>query len=397
MIKKMISYVYRLFFNFLSSHLSIKKNTILFESFNGKLPSDNPYYIYLDLVEKHPDWRIYWGIKKNFKLDAEKNFPEINFISRFSIRWLLVATQTNFWIFNSRMPHWLKKNKETIYIQTWHGTPLKKLGLDIDTILMPGTDTETYKKNFIYESDRWNYLIAPNQYSKRIFQRAFHFKNSFLDIGYPRNDILVNAKNDVEYIEKIKKKIVGDSQGKIILYAPTWRDDYYVSKGNYKFFMPFDLEKVIEALDEEDILILRPHYLVGESIDIQKYEKNVRISLDDNINDLYLISDVLITDYSSVMFDFAILRKPIIFYAYDLMHYKEQLRGFYFDYFKELPGPICKTSNEFYEALNDIKNIGEFNKRYETKYASFYNRFCQWEKGNASTQVTDLVERIGRS
>jgi len=390
MIKKLLSRIYRIFFNVTASICPVKKKTVLFESFNGKLPSDNPYYIYLELKKQQSDWDLVWGIKGSLYDKAKKEYPNFKFIKRFSLKWLLFTPRAQFWVFNARMPHWLKKNNETTYIQTWHGTPLKKLGLDIESVAMPGTDSATYKKNFIFETSRWDYLIAPNEYSHKIFEQAFNFTNNFLDIGYPRNDILVQKKYDEEYKNSLKEKIIGKIGGRVILYAPTWRDDYFVSKGNYKFFMPFDLSRIVQILDDEDTLIIRPHYLVGDSIEIGGFEKNVKICLDEDINDLYLISDMMITDYSSVMFDYAILERPMLFYPYDIKHYQEKLRGFYFDY-NEVPGPIAIDKEDFYSKIIEFEKNNYFAEFVE-KLKDFSQKFCKWETGNSANKiVADII------
>lgn len=389
MIKKVISRIYRIFFNIIASLFTVKKKSVLFESFNGKLPSDNPYYIYLELKKQQPDWDLVWGVKPSLYDKAKKEFPDFKFIKRFSLKWLFFTPRSQFWVFNARMPHWLKKNKGTTYIQTWHGTPLKKLGLDIETVSMPGTDNITYKKNFIFETQRWDYLIAPNEYSKRIFARAFGFKNSFLDIGYPRNDILVQKNNDDSYKRLLKKKIIGKEDGRVILYAPTWRDDYFVSKGNYKFYMPFDLEQIVSILNPSDVFIIRPHYLVGDTIDVTGFERNVKVCLEEDINELYLISDMMITDYSSVMFDYAILERPMMFYPYDIEHYQEELRGFYFDY-NEVPGPIAKNEESFYLVLKEF-TVNDYFLKYNKKLALFSQKFKQWEDGKSASRVLSKV------
>lgn len=391
MIKKVISRIYRIFFNIIASLFTVKKKSVLFESFNGKLPSDNPYYIYLELKKQQPDWDLVWGVKPSLYDKAKKEFPDFKFIKRFSLKWLFFTPRSQFWVFNARMPHWLKKNKGTTYIQTWHGTPLKKLGLDIETVSMPGTDNSVYKREFIFESSRWDYLIAPNEYSKKIFKRAFGFKNKFLDTGYPRNDILVQKKNDDNYKRQLKKRILGKEDGRVILYAPTWRDDYFVSKGNYKFYMPFDLEQIVSILNPSDVFIIRPHYLVGDTIDVTGFERNVKVCLEEDINELYLISDMMITDYSSVMFDYAILERPMMFYPYDIEHYQEELRGFYFDY-NEVPGPIVYTSNDLYVAITEFFIKKKFNI-YTNSLKKFACQFSYLEKGTSSKEIAKIIEK----
>src|SRR5699024_1235560 len=108
MIKRIISKIYSILFNFVASIFPVKKDTILFESFNGKLPSDNQYAIYTELTKKDSYKQAYWGIKKNLFHEAQKEFPNLNFVPRFSVKWIWITSRAEFWIFNARMPHWLK-------------------------------------------------------------------------------------------------------------------------------------------------------------------------------------------------------------------------------------------------------------------------------------------------
>jgi CDP-glycerol glycerophosphotransferase len=393
--KVIVSYIYRVMFYFLATFFPVRKKTILFESFNGKLPGDNPYAIYNEFISnhEHSDWQVYWGIKKQYLKTAQEKFPEIHFVVRFSLPWLLLAPRASFWIFNARMPIWLKKNKQTTYFQTWHGTPLKKLGLDIENVSIPGATNNSYKKDFIKESSRWDFLVAPNDYSKAIFKRAFQFQNEFLEVGYPRNDYLVKYGNSDKHKKLLKGKILGKNNGKVILYAPTWRDDYYISKGNYKFEMAFQLKEIFSVLDEEDILIIRPHYLVEDSINIEGFEDRVLVTTTEDINYLYIISDFLITDYSSVMFDFAELGKPMLFYPYDLNHYENNLRGFYIDYMKELPGAISKQESEFYQELNYmIKSTSSYSNEFSDKYIEFQAKYCKRTSNSSQIIVNKILE-----
>jgi len=389
MIKRIVSKIFSWIFNVIATFFPVKKGIILFESFNGKLPADNPYAIYQELVKANSHKKLVWGVKKKYLQEAKKHYPEIHFVSRFSLVWLWLAARAEFWVFNARMPHWLKKNEGTTYIQTWHGTPLKKLGLDIDTVNMPQTDTQAYKENFIFEANRWDYLIAPNLYSEKIFKQAFQFKNTFLEIGYPRNDVLVNNRNNKELQRALRKKIIGKTEGRVILYAPTWRDDYYIKKGSYKFLMPFDLAKIEACLKPTDTFIIRPHYLVGDTVDITDHESQFKVCIDEDINDLYLISDLLITDYSSVMFDYAIMQRPMLFYPYDKIHYQSDLRGFYFDY-AEVPGPVVENEAEFYRLLKEYSENSEFTL-YKNKLQDFEKQFVSWEKGVAAQNVVVII------
>ncbi|KAF1297231.1 CDP-glycerol glycerophosphotransferase [Enterococcus sp. JM4C] len=387
--KELISQGYRILFN-LNTKRQIDEQVIIFESFNGKVPGDNPLAIYQKLLDQPAgDFKIFWSIKPQFVEETRRQFPEISIVTRFSLQWLKLLPRAKFWIFNSRMPVWLKKNKNTTYIQTWHGTPLKKLALDIEEVHIPGNDTKKYQQEFSEEAARWDYLIAPNQYSEDIFKRAFQFKNACLEIGYPRNDVLY-TENNTESILRLKEKILGRTSGKVILYAPTWRDDYFVSQGVYKFHMPFSLKNILDQMNPNDVFIIRPHYLVRDSIDIQGYEDRVKILVDEDISNLYLISDLLITDYSSVMFDYANLKRPMLFYPYDFEHYKDNLRGFYFEY-NEVPGPIALTEEELLEYLKEFY-VETYYEAFSIKYKQFSDRFCAWENGKAAERIVTLIK-----
>lgn len=391
-LKRIISQIYRRLFNLVATVFPVRQHVVLFEAFNGKIPSDNPLYVYQALRTVHPEWKLVWGVKRDLVEGAKQKYPEMIIVPRFSIKWLKVAPVAEFWILNARMPYWLKKNRRTTYVQTWHGTPLKRLGIDIHNVSMPGTNTNDYRHNFATESKRWDYLIAPNEFSKKIFSRAFVFNNQFLDYGYPRNDRLVHQANDYKVIAKIKEKIVGNKKGRTILYAPTWRDDFFVRQGTYKMTLPFSLANFVNLLGEDDVLIIRPHYLVAASINIKGFEKKVRICVDEDINDLYLISDLLITDYSSVMFDYAILNRPMLFYPYDLAHYQDEIRGFYFDYNK-VPGPVVTDEASFYEQIKVFLSKGLFSG-YLERLGDFRKKFTTWERGTSSERVVKLIENI---
>jgi len=296
--------------------------------------------------------------------------------------------RAEFWVLNSRLPNWWRKNRRTQIIQTWHGTPLKKLGADIEHVAIPGTTTADYHQQFVTAANRWNYLIAPNQYSQDIFKSAFGFRNRFLSVGYPRNDVLYTTSND--QIQQLKQKLLGSVAGPVVTYAPTWRDDMAVRPGVYRFDLPFDLGEFFKHVPAKTRLIIRPHYLVKDAIDIHGFEDRVTVLADTDIAELYLISDLLITDYSSVMFDFANLKRPELFFAYDLAHYRDQLRGFYFDYEREIPGPLVTTATAFYQQLDVWQTVGEFID-YRDQQAAFYHKFCEWEDGTASHQVVQVI------
>lgn len=357
----------------------------MFESFLGKQYSDNPRAIYEYMKEHHPDYTMYWSVDPRFKEGFEK--AGIPYINRFSVKWLFLMATARFWVTNSRMPLWIPKPKQTIYLQTWHGTPLKKLAADMEEVLMPGTTTEKYKQNFYQESRNWDYLISPNRYSTEIFRRAFRFDKQMIESGYPRNDILYRPDRE-QIAQDLKRKYHLPEGKKVILYAPTWRDNQYYQKGRYKLDLHLDLGRLKEEFGNDYIVILRMHYLVAENFDLAAYKGFAfDFSKHEDISELYLISDLLITDYSSVFFDYANLKRPMIFFAYDLDEYKDVIRGFYFDFEKHAPGPIVKTMDGVIEAIRKSSEAD-----VETpQFKAFYERFCSLEDGHASERVVNEV------
>ena len=176
---------------------------------------------------------------------------------------------------------------------------------------------------------------------------------------------------------------------KVILYAPTWRDDESYDIGKVRFNLKLDLDNLKESLSDEYIVLIRTHYFIANNLDLSRFEGFVfDVSKYEDIAELYLVSDILITDYSSVFFDFANLKRPILFYTYDLDKYSNMLRGFYMDIHTEVPGPLLYTTDEVVDA---IRNIDSVNIQYHDRYEEFYERFCSIDDGNASKRIVEKI------
>ncbi|KTT85668.1 CDP-glycerol:glycerophosphate glycerophosphotransferase [Mammaliicoccus sciuri] len=366
---------------------SVDSNTIVFESFGGKNYSDSPKYIYEYMQKNYPKLNYIWVFNNPDKNVITGNAEKVK---KGSKEYYDAYSKAKFWVSNARLPLYLNKKENQIYIQTWHGTPLKRLANDMKVVRMPGTTTANYKKNFYAETSRWDYLVSPNRYSTNIFKTAFWMdEERTWEIGYPRNDVLVNRSDDQEYINQIKKDLNLPEGKKVIMYAPTWRDDEFVKKGQYLFDLKINLENLQKELGENYVILLRMHYLIANALDLNGYEDfAIDVSNYSDISELYLISDALITDYSSVMFDFGILKRPQYFFAYDIEKYDKGLRGFYMDYMNDLPGEII--TDEFKLAL-ELKNIDEHKEKYKDKIEKFYNKFCSLEKGQSSKFIGDYI------
>jgi len=386
--KKVIKGIVLAYYRLMILLCPVNAKVIVFESNLGRNYTGNPRSIYEEMVGLGLDksYRCYF-ILEDLRVQIPGNSKKVK-RNRFYYFYILAIA--GIIVSDSRIPMYIVKRKKTTYIQTWHGTPLKKLALDMEEVSMAGESSiELYKQNFEKNTSRWDYLISQNQYSSEIFRRAFRFHKEILEIGYPRNDVLFQ-KNDVASIVELKKELKLPLDKKIILYAPTWRDDEYYGLGKYKFTSKLDFQLAKEQLGQEYVFIVKYHYLVQEQIDWSEYKGFVyEFDQTYDISTLYLVADMLITDYSSVMFDYSILSRPMFFFAYDLEKYKNQLRGFYFDIMTEVPGPIVTTTAEL---LNEIQNYKP--EAYKDKYEAFQLKFNHADCGMASRRVVELIQKL---
>ena len=360
-----------------------KKNIIIFETFFGRNYSDNPKAMYQYIKEHYPDYKFVWSVNPEYVKYFKDN--KIPFVKRMSLRSTFTTGRAKYWILNTRLPLSMKKPKNTKLIQTWHGTPLKTLGRDVSLMTMPGKDAAAYHKDVIKDSSKWDYCLSPNAYSTEIFKRAFRLRNEqMINSGYPRNDILINYTK--EQIEIIKKKLGIPADKKVILYAPTWRDNEYVKADQYTAKLHIDLLEMEKQFGNQAVLLVRTHYLISNSLHLENNNFCKDVSNYQDINDLYIISDLLITDYSSVFFDFANLHRPMIFYAYDLQDYAGEIRGFYFDY-NEVPGPILTSENELYKEIKEQLHTPKLSNNFDT----FTEKYCSWDDGNSSKRAVEFI------
>ncbi len=368
--------------------IPVQKDVIIFESNMGRNYTGNPKRIYEEMVQKGLDnkYRCYIILD-----DLSTYVPgKAKKIKRTRTLYFMIMGIAGIWVSDCRQPGYIIKRKGVHYIQTWHGTPLKKLALDMDSVNMAGeTDILKYKQSFYKNTRTWDYLISQNHFSTEIFRRAFAFDKTVLEIGYPRNDILFSG-NTSENIARLKKKMGLPADKKILLYAPTWRDNEYYEKGAYKFNQALDFNIFREKLGDDYVCIVKYHYLVKETLDWSVFRDFVyNYDMCEDIAQLYLVADMLITDYSSVMFDYSILKRPILFYTYDLEEYKNNLRGFYFDFLEEAPGPITRTTGELIDSILNYRA-----EDYASKYDAFHNKYNHADDGNASKKVVQLIQDI---
>ncbi|MFL6096845.1 MAG: CDP-glycerol glycerophosphotransferase family protein [Blastococcus sp.] len=275
---------------------------------------------------------------------------------------------------------WTKKSG-AFYLQTWHGTPLKKIHHDAP--VRPG-----WLDNPDKDVARWDLLLSQNAVSTERLRHAFRFRAAVHETGYPRNDVMSRPDRD-DVRARVRKELGIPDGTTAVLYAPTWRDDLvFDSAGEKDFEVPIDLAAFTERLGADHVLLTRLHSMVAGRIAIPPGTAVVDVSDRAESAELYLAADMLVTDYSSAMFDFAVTGKPMVFYTYDLEHYRDDVRGFYFDLAEVAPGPLVVTSEELVEAIADSDVAAS---HLADRYAQFQRTFCSLEDGHATDRVLDLL------
>src|SRR5699024_537686 len=368
---------------FVSKCMPVDDKLIVFESGIGKQFGDSPKNIYDEIVERNLDYKKIWVVNKKVRF---KDIERTKRIKRLSPSYYYYLARAKVWINNQNFPTYIKKRPGTTYLQTWHGTPLKKMLFDIENIM---GRSEGYLERVSKAIGNWDYLVSPSEFSSEAFRSAFRYKRNIIEAGYPRNDLFYLDDTE-ERIKQIKYEINIPLNKKVILYAPTFRDNQTTKKNKFTFNLEMDLHKMMEKLGEDYIILIRMHVVVNSKIKIEAELSDFvwNVSNYPDMQNLLLISDVFITDYSSAMFDFANTKRPMLFFTYDYEIYKNEVRGFYLDFEKESPGPFVMNTDEI---ISSIQNINEINKKYEMKYKSFYEKYCKLEDGKASKRVVDYL------
>lgn len=356
--------IYRFFRN---SKLS---NSILFESFQGKVIGDNPYAIFEEVLSRNPSFELI------FTVSAKTKAPEgAKGVRHGSIAWLKALANSKVLVNNTNFPGYFRKRPGQTYIQTWHGTPLKRLGRDIVDVVPTGS----YLRMMDREASYWDFLVSPSGYCSEIFPSTFGYRGTILETGYPRNDILINQASKRDLI----RRSLGIADGQqAVLYAPTWRDSQRTATGNWKpvNFLP-------GSLGDNVTVLFRGHTNTHSAHTAQVAQGTIDVTNYKNVAELYLAADVLVTDYSSSMFDFSVTGKPMIFLAPDFDDYVAK-RGFYFDFEQLAPGPILRDSSFLRKSLESIDSQ---KAEYAQRYLAWQVKFNKLEDGFASKRVVDAT------
>lgn len=374
----------------------IDDKTIIFACFNGKSYSCSPkaIYRYMSSQKKYEGYTYIWAFRHPEEYNELENNKNTILVQIHSKQYKKYLAKAKYWIFNYKIPDYIYPKKNQVFIQCWHGTPLKRLGCDLEHFDNVLNTMKGIKKRYKIEASKFSYFISPSKFASEKFISAWNLKeigkeDIIVEEGYPRNDFLFNYTKQDE--ENIKKKLgIENDNRKIILYAPTYRSDQHQTGVGYTYKEELDFAKLQKEIGNKYIILFRPHYFIANVFDFEKYKGFIyNVSDIDDINELYIISDILITDYSSVFFDYANLKRPIIFYMYDLEHYRDKSNGFYIN-LNELPGKIVKTQQE---VENEILRL-EKEFKYDNKYKEFNDKYNYLDDGNASKRViAKIIDR----
>ncbi|WP_231626399.1 bifunctional glycosyltransferase/CDP-glycerol:glycerophosphate glycerophosphotransferase [Streptomyces apocyni] len=293
-------------------------------------------------------------------------------------RYLEVLARAKFLVNNVNFPGLLVKRPEQVFVQTHHGTPLKRMGLDQREF--PAAAKGLNFRALLARVDNWDYSVSANSHSTRTWERAYPSRYVPLDYGYPRNDVLYQA--DADDIRAIRERL-GIAPGKTaILYAPTHRD--YEAGWTPRL----DLARLSADLGDDTVLLVRGHYFYGGGAAspltrLRRGGRVIDVSTYDPVEELQLAADALVTDYSSIMFDYANLDRPIVIYADDWEVYA-RARGVYFDLLTEAPGQVARSQ----DALTEIFTSGAWRDEAAAKLrGAFRRRFCEFDDGRAAERV----------
>jgi len=351
---------------------------LYFDSFTGRQFSDSPRAIYEELRRRGVTYPAGWLVR-----DGQVDLPEDLDVVRHTGRpYYENLARSAYLVTNSRLPQWFTRREGQTVLQTWHGSMLKRIGFDIEKIRGKSRD---YHEKLAHEVAQWDYLVSPSPWATPILRQAFRFDGEILETGYPRNDIFF-APDRHETAERTRRVLGLPADKKVIMYAPTWRDNKFYSRGKYKLDLRLDLERAYEKLGDEYVLMVRRHPWVVDRVPRAGKDFVYDVSTYPEIMDLFLITDVLVTDYSSLMFDFANTGRPMLFFTYDMTEYRDNLRGFYFDFEETAPGPLLPTSDELIEAIADVDAVAA---AHTARYQAFVDQFCPLDDGKAAARVVD--------
>lgn len=338
-----------------------------FESFAGTLATCNPYALDRELARRLPDVPRFWGVA-----DAAVPVPDGAVqVVQGTEAWWKARQSSRFVVANEWLKATYRHLPEQVVLQTWHGTMLKRIGLD-----RPTADI-VVRRALLEERSKWDVLLSQNPHSTEIFRRAYAWDKEIWEEGYPRNDALLTGDRGA-----VRRGLGIRDDQVAVLYAPTWREN----RSEMVTFL--DLEKLVAALGERYVLLLRGHSRTLNAGSDVHLPGVIDVTSHPNVTDLFLAADAMITDYSSVMFDFSVTGRPMIFFVPDMDDYRDALRGVYFDLSEVAPGPVLDSQDDVVDAIVDLEASAP---AFADRYRAWQERFNPHDDGHSASRVIDRL------
>ncbi|MGO2140234.1 MAG: bifunctional glycosyltransferase/CDP-glycerol:glycerophosphate glycerophosphotransferase [Leucobacter sp.] len=340
------------------------KASVLFESFGGRAVGDSPKGIDAALQRERPDLARLWTVRDHTVSVPAGAKPVI----RYSKQWYEALATSQYLVNNNNFPAFFAKAPGQLYVQTWHGTPMKRIGNDVPA----GNLSLLYRETMRREVEQWDVLLAQSAWAADTLSSAFAYGGEMFVDGYPRNDSLFGLPAAARRL-KVRRHLGLLPGQRVVLYAPTWRDNLKDSSGKYKNPRLLTSKRMAEAFGRDAVLLIRGHANTAGSGPSAAGFNSIDVSNYPDVNDLMLAADVLVTDYSSIQFDFVNTGKPIVFLAPDLEEYRDSVRGFYLDFEATVPGPVARTADD---AIELLRTIDVLDSDYVARYEAFSKRFA---------------------
>ena len=370
-IKLCIKVLIRFLLRIVSLFIPIKKRQICFESFDGRQISCNPYYIYQELLTNYPFLDFIWIYNKNYN-------DNIKWVKRGTWKYVYTLMTSNVYITNDDIPLYVPFRKKQIVINTWHGGGAYKR---VGTALQKRFSTRLHFK--IYNNSI-SWFISNNQVFTDIISESFLVdKQKFLPFGQPRNDILFDSEKVKCLNAKVREHLFISDTDFIILYAPTYR-----SFDNKVFDSDMQLDLIMDAVNKrfgcKCVMFVRGHHGLS-TVNLRNNNLEVlNVSDYQDMQELLCAADMLISDYSSCIWDYSFLYRPCFLYTQDLSDYKDS-QNFYTP-IESWGFPVAKTSEELVEAIN-LFDANDFKQRMY----HHHNELGSYENGSATKRITDLI------
>ncbi|MGW1840760.1 CDP-glycerol glycerophosphotransferase family protein [Streptomyces sp. NPDC002067] len=352
------------------------RDTVLYSSFGGRAYGDSPRAVHEELVRRGSDAEHLWAVR-----DGQTAVPDTaRAVVVGSAEWHGALAHSRWVVANTPLPGFFRRRQGQLVVQTWHGTPLKRIGADAPGGRGP-SDPEAARQ--------WSVLLSPNAHSTPVLRRALGFPGEPLESGLPRTDAFF-APDRAARAAAVRARLGVDDGRTVVLYAPTVRGHLAYDRRHHRLHLPLDLDAARRALGDDHALLVRGHPLVADRLPARHAPFAVDVTAYPDATELLLAADVLVTDYSALAADFADTGRPMLFLTPDLPYYRDTLRGFTVDFEAVAPGPQLTATGELIDALRDLPAVV---RASAGAYRRFRETFCHRDDGAAAARVAEVLLR----